>query len=164
LHPWAGALSFYPEDGMPFMQWDASFETGIENIDAQHKVLIESFNKLYSTLASRDSSRQKQVHQIISVYEVLRNHIRDEERILAEIEYPYLNKQIAEHQKYLEMFSMYRRLFEADKIRLSFSTMRETSKLVRDHILGEDKKYAAFFLERKSKAASRLSQNGAEKA
>ena len=93
-------------------EWNAKFETGIQEVDLQHQVLFDNVNRLYADLnTGRDRQVLDDVFLELVVY--VGSHFGTEERLMEESSYPGLAKHRIEHQRLTEKVKEYRALFEA---------------------------------------------------
>lgn len=84
---------------MDIIKWRETYETGIEQMDSQHKQLIQLVNQLYGII--RDKKGFEAVDTILGQMEqYATNHLHDEEKLLEEHAYPGLAAQQQSHQSY----------------------------------------------------------------
>jgi len=57
---------------MPYIDWDHTWEIGIESIDNQHKMLVNLINKLYENIVFKPeiSKDETLVKRIVSPYKI----------------------------------------------------------------------------------------------
>lgn len=126
---------------MAFFVWSEGFSVGVQEMDDQHKVLIDMINAIHS---NRDASVAADILQKMVDYTEL--HFRREETLLRGILYRELGMQLREHKAFL------------DKTR-EFATQDTAAPLLHDqlaaylrnwlshHILEVDMKYKQAFLK-----------------
>jgi hemerythrin-like metal-binding protein len=83
---------------MSVIKWRESYNIGVEQFDAEHRKLVEMIGVMYEVVRDKsDKERVKAVcEEILSYTEY---HFANEEQALREINYPYLEEQIAQHAK-----------------------------------------------------------------
>jgi hemerythrin len=84
------------------MAWSDDFLVGVDEIDNQHKALVVSMNHLSAQIASGDTSGVDETLNFLADYAHF--HFGSEERIMREINYPFINEHIQEHQKFIQEF------------------------------------------------------------
>jgi hemerythrin len=82
------------------IQWRDSLSIGIEEIDNQHKELLQRFNDLLAACES-GKGREELVSLIGFLDEYVRNHFRDEEAIQRVRGYPAYESHKAEHDFFI---------------------------------------------------------------
>ena len=87
--------------------WTDQLSTGIEEIDAQHKALIEKFNDLLAACNQKKGNEEiTEFLQFLTRYVIV--HFSDEERLMHERAYPGLGSHRLEHQEYRERLAKLR--------------------------------------------------------
>jgi hemerythrin-like metal-binding protein len=132
---------------MEILKWRESYETGVEQMDAQHKQLIQLVNQLYTILRQKDGlDALDAILQEMSDYS--EQHLRDEEALLQKYGYPELNRQKHSHQEYYETIDELSAEMEVDKYEAAQKIYRFLRKWWIDHIVGEDKEYGEYLREK----------------
>lgn len=121
--------------------WDKSFETGIDEVDAQHRQLVEIINELEAGIGRASI---KDLQGILSrLKEYAQHHFRTEEGIMEAKTYPGLKDHKAEHRTFVDQLL----LFDLDIILASEGLAWEMFHYLRgwltNHILVVDRKFAA---------------------
>ena len=63
--------------------WDHNFITGVEDVDAQHRVLVDLFNELSATFSSADGNRDAVLTETFArLLAYTEYHFRDEEALM----------------------------------------------------------------------------------
>lgn len=126
--------------------WDESFSVYDEELDRQHRRLIEIYNKLYGSLISDnvDEMNAKKLETLNQLLDYTVNHFELEEQFMESTNYP----ELAEHRKlHLELADKIRALhrdLKANKTVLSTSLMKLLRDWIVSHIGHEDKKIGIF--------------------
>ena len=125
---------------MAKMEWQANYTVGDTKMDDQHKGLIALINQL----GGEDEVDVRDVLETLQEYVDI--HFRDEEALLAKIDFPDLGKQKAEHGTFEtwldEQLETYRNGGGSDTLRERIQNYLRTWWI--KHILFSDKAYAAY--------------------
>ena len=86
---------------MKKIEWDESFEVGIEEIDEHHKTLLKRLNDVSAAVAENQGEREiTRTLQFLSDY--TKFHFSAEEEKMRDADYPGLQEQLDEHKKFLD--------------------------------------------------------------
>jgi hemerythrin len=89
------------EEGMPFFEWDATLSVNIDEIDHQHKNLIDMINVLHDSDKRED--RTKIVFEIlIKLKNYFNVHFGTEEKYMLMYDYPEALSHKTEHNKFVK--------------------------------------------------------------
>lgn len=128
---------------MEIIKWRDTFETGIEQMDEQHRRLIHLINQLYDILKTK--AGYDAIDAILQeMADYAEHHLRDEEQLLAEHGYPGLEQHRQVHQSY---FSRMDELLEAMNRDRQTATQQVYVFLRQwwiNHIVEEDKRYGEY--------------------
>jgi len=125
--------------------WNSNLETGNDEVDAQHRELLERF-KCFSEACRSGKGKQ----EVVALYDFLEkyaiNHFDTEEPLMGYHNYPYITTHRLEHQDFTARL---RRLkYEIDQDRITLPLIIETSETllrwVINHIHKTDVKMAKF--------------------
>jgi len=131
----------------PMLAWDDSLSVNIDEIDEQHKVLVDMINGLHE--AMRTGKGVKVLERLV---DGLKNyaveHFGMEERYMEKFKYPgYLNHK-KEHERFVGKVLEFETAFKQGKASLTMDVMHFLKDWLVGHIKGVDKKYGPFFNER----------------
>lgn len=130
-------------------EWQSRYELGVENMDDEHKILVQHINHLVDVL-EKHGSKSKKVHPAFTALaEYTREHFADEERFLTSISYPDLQKHQAIHQKLLSQVDQFSQQLHKGELEAPRLVQFLNDWLIQ-HILGVDMKYARFFNEKRA--------------
>lgn len=120
--------------------WDKSFETGIDEVDAQHQRLVEIINSLAEGISH---ASMKDLQGILSeLKEYAQYHFRTEEKIMETSGYPGLEDHKAEHSAFVDQIL----LFDLDVILASEGLAWDMFHFLRgwltNHILVVDRQFS----------------------
>jgi hemerythrin len=90
-HEGTGELDMIPE-------WREEFSIGDPKIDAQHQQLLEQMRRLSDRVSSGTHQEVSEVLDFLGHYVV--DHFRDEERLMQESHYPFLQQHVHEHHTF----------------------------------------------------------------
>ena len=128
----------------PRIEWSDSYSVGIEELDFQHQKLLELINGI-GDAASTDLSKASCFAVLNAMIRYAQEHFTTEERYLTNNAYPKYLEQKGEHEKFVqETFAMAQELDEEGLLTLGGITIY-LEDWYKDHILGFDQDYRAFF-------------------
>ena len=125
-----------------FFPWKVSYETGIEQIDEQHKMLVKYINELYdAALKSETSDITKTILKKLNDY--VETHFRDEEKLMSVAKYEKLEEHKAEHTAFENKIKEYNEDISKG-FPVTFQLLNFLREWLLDHILVTDKQYVPF--------------------
>lgn len=93
---------------MPGLEWSAALETGIAEIDVQHKRLVEIANHVVACVQEKlGTLGVDEMVQQLRDYTVV--HFQDEERIMEGLRYPEHGAHHAEHERLKHQVKIWQR-------------------------------------------------------
>lgn len=83
--------------------WGPNFETGIEDVDSQHRQLVESINRFGTELANNDIASKRIETLLQQLVAYTEQHFKDEEDLMARhrLDTRYCDQHIAEHKSFI---------------------------------------------------------------
>lgn len=137
--------------GQPFVRWSAELSVGIEEIDAQHKVLVGLLNELHDAIHSRHGSSV--VYDILRrLDEYTRVHFAVEESLMRILEYPGYEAHKAQHDQLIDEMKELRAKVEGGRATVSFELLHFLLRWLTEHIQKEDRRYSEHFLRSRVQA------------
>ncbi len=132
---------------MAFIDWTDDFQTGIQSIDDQHRVLVEIVNKFDDNARKGKGSRI--MNEILSdLIQYTSEHFSHEEGLLEEAQYNKLKQHKSQHRQLLERVEKLQYDFNNKGIRIT-KDVREFLKFwLVNHILKEDKAFVPAMTEK----------------
>jgi hemerythrin len=130
------------------IEWDDSFLIGIEELDYEHKVLINDINRLHLELARQD--KKSEIEKCLGdIYARMQAHFALEEHVMKENHYEFFDEHKREHEKLLDGYSEYMMQILNDTV-VSFSNPIEDTlrHWVLNHIGDSDKKMSLMVREK----------------
>lgn len=136
-----------------FVEWSKALSVGIEEIDAQHQVLLDLINEMHDAIHQRHSSEVVDgVLQRLSEY--TRVHFAVEESLMRILGYPGYEGHKVEHEALLLNVQGLMNKVGSNKAAIGFELMHFLKIWLTKHIMESDQMYAEYFVE--AGAAPRL--------
>ena len=121
-------------------KWDDSFLIGIEELDHEHKVLIEDITRLHEELARHDEKSEIE-KSLGDIYARMQAHFALEEHVMKEHEYEFYDEHKREHDELLDNYTEYMLQFLNDTGVSSGNLIEDTlTHWIVNHIITSDKK------------------------
>ena len=132
------------------LKWDDSFLVGIEELDHEHKLLIDDINRLHKELARHDE--KSEIEKCLGdIYARMQAHFALEEHVMKEHGYEFLDEHKREHEELLDSYTEYMVQFLNDTGVSSSNLIEDNLKnWVRKHIVASDKKMSLMLQEKES--------------
>ncbi len=132
---------------MPLIQWSNALSVKVKEIDDQHVKLIQMINNLDSAMQAGEGKNK--VGEILTqMVNYARGHFALEEQYFEKFGYPDAPAHKAAHQKFIAEVVKFQQDFNSGTLGLSIKVLSFLSDWLRNHIMGVDQKYSAFFNEK----------------
>ena len=120
--------------------WSDDFLIGIEELDYEHRHLIDDINTLHrQLLAAVDMNRIEDT--LSSIHARMQAHFALEEHVMVSNKYPYYREHKAEHERLLDEYTEIMTGFKRDPDSADRGAVGAMlCHWIVDHILGNDKK------------------------
>lgn len=130
------------------LNWREVYETGIPEIDEQHKKLFNLLADICSVPMHKKGAKLKESME--QIFEYAKNHFKTEEEYWAKIQLPknMVEHHKKEHTKYSKHINDMLKYF-SDGLFLSMTMTDFLKNWIIDHVLGEDQEYAQWARENK---------------
>jgi hemerythrin len=130
-------------------EWNESFLIGIEELDQEHKQLIDDINRLHEELAgSQKSEVRKWLGEVCARMQA---HFALEEHVMKEHDYEFFDEHKREHEDLLENCTAYMLQYINDASTSPSSSFEDSLKhWVLNHIVTSDKKMSLMVQETES--------------
>ncbi len=92
------------------MEWNESYNIGIDVIDNQHRQILDYINALEQVKSTGDRDRIKEVLEDLIDY--TQSHFSFEENLLEQVSYQYLPSHRGIHELFVKRLNDYRLKFE----------------------------------------------------
>jgi len=121
-------------------EWNASYLIGIEELDHEHKVLIDDINRLHEELVRHD--QESEIEKCLGdIYVRMQAHFALEEHVMKEHKYKFFDEHKREHDELLDNYTEYMLRFLNDTGTSSSMAIEDSLKQwVLNHIVTSDKK------------------------
>ena len=130
---------------MPEFRWKAQYALGIENIDSQHKMIMDKFNALYDAIHNHDN-KDTVAKLMVEVMECAQTHFLDEEALFANNRYPKENEQKMAHQSFKRKSEAIYSAFLQNKIVNTVDLVALLMDWIENHMLTMDMEYKEFMV------------------
>jgi hemerythrin len=128
-----------------FVEWSNELSVGIEEIDAQHKILVDLLNQVHEAIQQRHGAEVTQ-DVVRRLDEYTRVHFAVEESLMRILHYPEYERHREEHDKLIEQLNELRAKLDAAKGSINFELAHFLRTWLTKHIMEADKRYAPYFL------------------
>ena len=131
-------------------KWDESFLIGIEELDHEHKVLIDDINRLHEELARHEE--KSEIEKCLGdICARMQAHFALEEHVMKEHKYEFFDDHKREHDELLDNCTEYMLRFLNDTGTSSSTPIEDSLKgWVMNHIVTSDKKMSLMIQEEES--------------
>lgn len=128
---------------MPVMEWDDSFELGIDEFDEHHKQLMDLLNTVFEGFTCRKEHDEIEI-VLIELIDYVSYHFAAEEYWMAVNEYPGLAQQSEEHEIFFNKVVKFQKDFRNGKTNLSLDVLQFLISWLTNHILMIDGDFGQF--------------------
>lgn len=127
------------------IEWRKSLETGIEEIDLQHKELFARINLLLEA-CNRGQGREEVLKMLVFLDDYIKTHFAAEENLQRRLGYPGYVAHRDQHSRFVREVDALERQFENEgaTISLVIQTNRTMSEWLIQHISNVDRELADF--------------------
>ncbi|MRI32538.1 hemerythrin [Endozoicomonas sp. OPT23] len=126
--------------------WTDELSVGIEEIDEQHKVLVDLLNELHRGIMEKHGS-EVTIEVLDRLVEYTRIHFALEESLMRMLHYPGYEEHKQHHEMLLNQVAELVGKVKAGQ-HVTFELLHFLKNWLTRHIMEEDKIYAPFFLDR----------------
>lgn len=122
---------------MEKVEWDESYNIGVEVIDNQHKGLFEILNELNEIRKEKDINKLRITLNKLKDYAKV--HFADEEKIMKSVEYPNLLSHLGEHSYFVDQVKKMEKELEDENVYITLSMLVFLKEWLTNHILKKDR-------------------------
>ena len=127
------------------MQWSDQLSVGIQEIDEQHKILVDLLNQLHQAIIHHHGAEV--CSGIMNkLCEYTKIHFAVEESILRILDYPDYESHKTHHEELLNQVQQLRTKMETENHSISFELLHFLKKWLTIHIMEEDSAYTEHLL------------------
>ena len=128
-----------------FIEWSNEISVGIEEIDAQHRVLVDLLNEIHEAIQQgRTIEVTKGIVERLDEY--TRVHFAVEESLMRILHYPDYERHKEEHDKLIAQLTDLHSKLDKGKGAIGFELAFFLKGWLTKHIMEGDKRYVAHFL------------------
>ena len=128
---------------MPLITWNETLSVNVQEIDSQHKHLVELINQLHDAM-SQGRGREVMGKVLEGLIDYTRTHFATEERLMAAHAYPGQPRQKAEHDALTKKVLDLQSQFLAGQGVLTLEVMKFLKDWLSNHILEVDKQFGVY--------------------
>ncbi len=131
---------------MALIEWTEDFSVRVEEIDNQHKRLVDMINELHNAMVNgKGNSHVSEIISRLVDYSVY--HFKTEEEYFYKFNYSDTDKHKKKHSDFVDTVGKFKSEYENNEVMLTIEIMQFLSSWLQNHILGEDMKYSDFFVD-----------------
>ncbi len=128
-----------------FVEWSSELSVGIEEIDAQHHILVDLLNQIHEAIQQRQGAEvTRDIVQRLEEY--ARVHFAVEESLMRILHYHDYESHKEEHEKLVQQLRGFRDKLDSGKVSISFELAHFLKTWLTKHIMEVDKRYTTHFL------------------
>lgn len=128
---------------MPLIQWDETMSVDMDELDEQHRELIDLINETYAAIQRHDEPQMILLLEKMRDYSIV--HFEAEEAILRSCGYPGTESHAAQHRSFESRVEDFRRdMFTKTNLSQVFIFL---SRWLSSHIMHEDRKFIPWLPE-----------------
>lgn len=125
---------------MFFIHWQPEFNTGLEIIDQQHRLLVDIINEIYQAhMTGKDRQKLSKLLNKLTMYAA--THFAREEDYFDRFNYPDTEDHLKEHDYFEDTLYQFEEQFNQGKQDLSEGVLSFLSDWLISHINGSDRAY-----------------------
>jgi hemerythrin len=95
------------------LEWKSDFETGVLELDTQHKVLFDNINRIGKLLEKQDIDRSEAAYLLNFLEQYAAQHFTGEETCMARFRCPAHERNKKEHEMFMEILKFARGEFDS---------------------------------------------------
>jgi len=137
----------YKNESMTLMEWNDSFSVNIDEIDNQHKQLINFINQVYKGMMM-DEGKEAIGSALESLVGYTKTHFGYEERMFNQYKYPDTKSHMQKHKKLVSQVMEFYENFQSGDAVVDNELLAFLKDWLVTHIMGTDKEYTSFFNEK----------------
>ena len=124
----------------PIMEWTPEHSVGHDLLDSQHKKIMQVCAQIDQAIRNGVDDLQNYLYVLTISAE---HHFKDEEKFLQQINYPYIDKQIQDHQNFAKRIALFNLQDSIGKLDRS-ALQSFLYDLCLDHIENEDIRFISY--------------------
>lgn len=128
---------------MTFMPWNDAIAVGIEEVDEQHRVLVDLINQLHDALTADTPNRPAIGHVLEGLMDYTMNHFIMEEEWFERHNYPDIQAHKKQHNHFTSTIMSALTDFETSQ-HVPYALLEFLKQWLSEHIMRTDKSYVPF--------------------
>jgi len=132
-----------------WITWSSELALGIDEIDDQHKVLVEILNDVYDAVNSGNKDEKKLKKIVDGMLRYVNFHFVTEEMKMIKSNYGDYKKHKAQHDAFVEKALEFQAAFREGSVNLPENMMNFLKDWLINHIQGTDREYVPYFTKMK---------------
>lgn len=129
-----------------FVEWSQDLSVGLEEIDAQHKLLIDLINDMHDAI-SQQKGTDAVAGILTQLFDYTRIHFAVEESLMRIFGYPAYQEHKLQHDQLIRKLRKLQEKADSSTAPVAFELMHLLKIWLTKHIMDTDKKYEAYFLQ-----------------
>ncbi len=125
-------------------KWDEKYSVKVEEIDNQHKRLVELISKLYESI-NNQSTKEELGGILDELIDYAELHFSTEEKYFKKFDYENTEEHIQEHAKFAKKMTELKEQHSNNEIEISFELIDFLEDWLLDHVVESDQKYVDCF-------------------
>lgn len=126
---------------MATLVWTEQFSVGVEEIDNQHKILIDLIDRLYQAAVKRQD-KELTAEVLATLIDYTKTHFALEEDLLKLSGYPAFAVHQQEHVRFVQKIADLSSKFQVENRSVTLELIKFLNNWLSGHILNTDKAYA----------------------
>jgi hemerythrin len=128
---------------MPAVVWNNDLCVGIEQVDNEHQNLVCVLNQLDDAMKKGKGTRVMS-EILIQLVQYTKVHFENEEKLMADVEYPKLERHKSQHRQLIEKVEAFYQKFNSQGKRITKEMMDFLKYWLSNHILVDDMAFGKF--------------------
>jgi hemerythrin len=136
-----------------FVEWSDALSVGIQEIDEQHKVLINLINRLFDETVVNQAPIKVTEEILTELVEYTKVHFAVEESLFRIFDYPEIETHMSRHADLkAQVLDLQKKINQVQTV-INSELLMFLKKWLTNHILQEDKLYAPFLIKQGVKSS-----------
>ena len=119
-------------------EWDKRYTTGIPEIDADHRCLVQYINQAFELMSEGDGEGILKVLENLRTY--AEGHFSSEVFYMDQAKYPNKDLHVKSHNDFIHQLKKFETHHIENPLRLTIRVALYLNDWLHDHLLGEDKR------------------------
>jgi len=131
---------------MAFMEWDDSLSVGVQQVDKEHKKLVDLVNNLNDSM--KNGKSKEALQQVFNeLVDYTMTHFSNEELLMQNVNYSNFTAHKREHDELAKKVKILKEEFLSGKMMISIEVRDFIKNWIVNHILKTDKLYMKTMIE-----------------